>query len=455
MLQPFFVNEAGANLMQRPLVFTASSSPLRNGPPLRDGHDSNEPVCRPNSELSIDERLAKKQLKKRLRQETRLRKLTVRLNQALERRDESLFDATQMDLDEYLKEHPYLQETTVILNHDRKVELYPGYTAAKSLVHSIHLKLGESLKQKECIPPLSVDADTNNSLSSLQRKEFYTDQVRPLMKSMMKGTQTECLFDNPHALVAYTRHKFYERSMLVIDSLGKLFRDGRNNMDDDKYSTFRDCLTKRVSCICSIGCGPGCDAFGAAVFYASLALARHDECDAVGTAEAAAKDERKSSVILLDWTIHQWREGILNELETLIVPNHVQKLETGKCDVRAGLTEDANREALDLLHAHNCLRSENLASASSPTTRTTMYIVSYLLSETRDKWHLFFDDLVRQSPFGTLFLLMDPTAWQLHIWLERYRGQMDFVWLDSSMDRPDLQALMRRFGPAVLLAVKR
>ena len=102
-----------------------------------------------------------------------------------------------------------------------------------------------------------------------------------------------------------------------------------------------------------------------------------------------------------------------------------------------------------------------------------LILVSYLLSETRGKWHAFFDDVVDLVPVGTLFLFTDPTAWQMHSFRERYeffsndkngsttnggvdchgekQRRMNFVWLDSSIYRPEMQKLEGRNGPAVLL----
>jgi hypothetical protein len=62
---------------------------------------------------------------------------------------------------------------------------------------------------------------------------------------------------------------------------------------------------------------------------------------------------------------------------------------------------------------------------------------------------------VRRTDPGTLFIFSDPTAWQLHLFMERSSYCMDFCWLDSSMYRPELQALEGRVGPAVLVGIKR
>ena len=410
----------------REALFDPTDDESHNPVPLPDdpdnGDQANKSVCRPNNQLSSDERLEKKQLKKKLKHQTKLRKLTIRLSQAEERRDGLLLEQTQEALDELYLEHPELRNVTAAPSRKQRLDPYPGYSTAKSVVESIHHRLNAALKEKESLP---VD-----SQQRAQRKEFYTSQVRPLMKNMMKGTQTESLFDNSHALVAYTRHKFHERSMLVIDSLGKL-------VGHDSFSHFVESLT-RVSCICSLGCGPGCDAVGALAFVNSL-----------DGREPAFSDD--TSVILLDWTIDQWREAILCELETILNPDYTEKLYLDRCDVRTGLVNESNVKASGLLVASGAISE----AQAEPGAQTTLYLVSYVLSETRDKWQLFFDDLVHRTAPGGLFLLSDPTSWQLYLWLDRYRDCMEFIWLDSSMERPELQTLMRRFGPAVVLAMKR
>jgi hypothetical protein len=388
-----------------------------------------EAVSRPNQELSAHETFYKKQRKKNLRLQTRLRKLSVRLKQAIERGDAALEQETRVALSELFLQHPELKDHTVVATRDN-FDLYPGYANAQSLVQSIHSQLNDKIKASMPTPAALENDDLN-------LREFHTLQARSLLQHMMKGTQTEGMFDNPYALTGYTRHKFYKRSMLVIDSLGKL-------VGKSECTNFMDALVK-VSCICSIGCGPGCDALGGVAFLKSLSP-RHSKADPF--------------VLLLDWTMDQWRDGVLNELERLLVPKHVQTFRTGQCDVRAGLVrrnvdndvdddKSPNKEALQLLDSAWNDRSDDSDS------NITLYLVSYLLSETRDKWQTFFDDLVDRASPGSLFLLSDPTAWQLYIWLARYRERIDVVWLDSSMDRPDLQEMVRRFGPGVVLAMKR
>ena len=51
-----------------------------------------------------------------------------------------------------------------------------------------------------------------------------------------------------------------------------------------------------------------------------------------------------------------------------------------------------------------------------------------------------------------MILMMEPTAWMLHVFLREYDAYIDRVtWLDSSRDSKDLQGLDNRMGPAILL----
>ena len=165
------------------------------------------------------------------------------------------------------------------------------------------------------------------------------------------------------------------------------------------------------------------------------------------------------------------------------------------------------------MNNHNLATNENVPCVDIDThdnewlTNTDLVVVSYLLSETRDAWYDYFDDFVGRCKVGTLFLITDPTAWQLHIFRQRYeydnsyinsnsasditpcdgvsmqtslnedirstlssrpdvveaqkpqphhqrRVLMEFQWLDSSMYRPELQELEGRNGPGVILAMK-
>ncbi|MEM7060219.1 MAG: hypothetical protein AAF557_21770, partial [Pseudomonadota bacterium] len=62
-----------------------------------------------------------------------------------------------------------------------------------------------------------------------------------------------------------------------------------------------------------------------------------------------------------------------------------------------------------------------------------LVMVSYLLTETRGNWKDFFGDFLEKLKPGTLLLISEPTAWQLHSFLQRYEEHIaSHQWLDSS-----------------------
>ena len=190
--------------------------------------------------------------------------------------------------------------------------------------------------------------------------------------------------------------------------------------------------------------------------------------------------------ILLDWATPHWLP-ILQTVEDLLVRRHhaVRQFDTATCDVRASFLQQQQQQHPEISlnevgAAEEGPASDGASDGSGRFWNADLIVVSYLLSEMRCKWCAFFDDLVGLSPVGRLFLFTDATSWQMHLFRERYeffnddeddddddkissnngnasngdrQRRMNFVWLDSSMYRPDLQELEGRNGPAVLLGV--
>ena len=113
----------------------------------------------------------------------------------------------------------------------------------------------------------------------------------------------------------------------------------------------------------------------------------------------------------------------------------------------------ANSIDLESCNVRLPLTHEENATASPLLEGADLYIISYLLSETRGHWMDFFEQLWQQSTQGTMFLLADPTAWQLHVWIQ-HMPDATVAWLDSSRHDPALQLLENRVGPAVCLVMK-
>jgi hypothetical protein len=190
-------------------------------------------------------------------------------------------------------------------------------------------------------------------------------------------------------------------------------------------------------------------------------------------------------VVLLDWAMDHWKPILTSVRKILLAEHLIQSMEMATCDVRVPLSQQPNvkeqhddhhvlnnvsiqpcsDDVLSLLTWSHSQESVVASRVNESRLEVDMVVISYLLSETRGQWHHFLDELVRFSSPGTVFLLTDPTAWQLHAFRRRYEfsctpGQSDstkqfhFVWLDSSMHRPELQVLEGRIGPAILMGIK-
>lgn len=139
----------------------------------------------------------------------------------------------------------------------------------------------------------------------------------------------------------------------------------------------------------------------------------------------------------MDYVMPHWKRLIIDPLTDIICPSFVTTVETAACDVRYSLQDERNMQAL-----------HGLAS----TATIDLVVVSYLLTETRDQWKEFFQDLLNSMSKSCLLLLSEPTAWQLHSFTNLFADYVSEIqWLDSSQDFPELQPLEGRMGPAVLL----
>ena len=145
--------------------------------------------------------------------------------------------------------------------------------------------------------------------------------------------------------------------------------------------------------------------------------------------------------ILLDYAIEEWKDAVLDDLEPILTQSFAGTVTCEHCDVTNPLLEK---------HAHLI-------------ATTDMFLVSYLLTETRDKWDAYFIELVDKAKEGAVFYFAEPLPWQLHRLIRMAAPDSDpsplqklrFVWIDSSMNYPELQELDGRAGgPAILLAIK-
>jgi hypothetical protein len=410
---------------------------------------------RPNSELTQDEKDAKRDLKRLLKRQTTRRKLEIRLSQAISRREHDFAEKARVALDAFLLEED--PGETRIHPHGSSSD---QHKVARDVVESVYHKLQARLLDNTNSDTNTSDTDANTvQKQTAELKEFRTEQARTLLMNMTKGSQTESMFENEAALRGYTRQKFIERAMLMVTALTKLGNLPESTQDYSCHERIRAKLAS-VRSLCSVGCGPGCDAVGVAAYLSSI----HQSSSVSGSTTPTTPI--LDYAVLMDYTIQHW-DKILIPLVNVVDPELVGDMVTSFCDARSSLlTESKNavaarllsrREEVDVTGNDSSNRSDNNndKDTNSQRLKVDLVVTSYLLSETRGLWYAFFDDLVRRTDPGTIFIFSDPTAWQLHVFMERNSHCMDFCWLDSSMHRPELQALEGRVGPAVLVGIKR
>ena len=359
---------------------------------------------RANKDLTPQERKAKRELKRQLKVQQKRARLETRLRHAMSRNDSRVEAETRQALQAFNEKERTEATSEEIKPHEE--------TPERAFVKQIYSELQRKQQTEACC----------------ETKQAQTDQAVALLRNMTKGTQQKHMFEDANTLWGYTRQKFFERAMLVCESFLKL-RPTRDEVleETDELRRLVWDRFRSVRRICSIGCGPGPDAVGAVAFLKA----------AIGKTSPTL-----DRALLLDWAMEDWKL-ILGPLCDIMVPKYVQTVETSTCDISKSLsdTED-NRKAKELI-----LHSESLSDVD-------LFLVSYLLTEVRGQWYTFMEELIQVSKPNTQFYFADPTPWQLHLLRERFGGQLSFIWLDSSMDHPELQPLDKRLGPAVLLGYK-
>jgi hypothetical protein len=421
-----------------------------------------------NKDLTDEERIAKRELKRHLKQLHRQQTIETRVRHAIVRRDPKGEEEARAELANLLLEQQQQhqnqesEETPIAAPPSAAQTVNESELERKcrTIVESTYHQLQIQLHRREPEQPQLVDIDaacgTSDDAATTARKNLCVKQTVKLLRNMTKGTLELSMFDNPHALRGYTRKKFIDRSMLVVSSLSKLTLPSSSSACNEHHHTptdsaqsaafFRARLIERlegVKSVASIGCGPGCDAFGISVLLSCLPT-----------------PQRIERLVLLDWAMDQWR-FIVQPLEDQIVPKYADSIDCGTCNVLKHvddtensrgvrlMTRDASSAAALGVGEGHCVDPDKLLSID-------LFITSYLLSETRGKWSAFYDSLFHKARPGSLFLFTDPTAWQIHIWLSKYETELEcHCWLDSSMNQPDLQVLEGRLGPAVLMAMKK
>jgi len=394
-----------------------------------------------NKELTAEERKRKNELKKEFKTKQKRAKLETRLRHAISRKDARVEQETRALLGNYVLEQ-------VVDDNE---------TSARAIILDLYTRLKQ--RQKEML-------ESCDCLRTF--KEIQTNEAVGLLRHMTKGTQAKDMFFNKDALWGYTRQKFQERALLLYKSMAKLHPDKVSALslpphESHRYTKAWEAIT-RIRKICSVGCGPGCDAAGVLALLQTIAKQ--------GCNETKHQKKLLESVYLLDWAINEWAT-IVNILKDLLIPALVENIYCSSCDITKSLIyADCNLEARTVLCP---LRSSDENGYIDNDDKgchdgVDLYLFSYILTETREKWHQFWNELVDKAKRNALFYIAEPTPWQIHkiISIEEEReeshinkeeeaaSRLEFIWLDSSMDQPAaLQALNGRLGPGVLLARKK
>lgn len=377
-------------------------------------HSSTDPrsTRKANKDLTPQERTAKRKLKKELKMQQKRARLESRLRHAITRNDTHTEQETRKALEQF---HSANNKGGGGIHAIDDIHPHEKRTPEREFVLSIFSQL--QLRQQQ------------NSISKTSTKQEQTDQAVELLRNMTKGTQSRSMFKNVDAIHGYTRQKFFERAMLVALSFAKLKpADMRNGADNCELRLQVWKKLKSIRRICSIGCGPGNDAVGVLAFLKAI---------------DGRENPQLEHALLLDWAMNDWKL-IVDPLSGIVVPNNVQTVDISTCDVSKSLLDaEANLQAKEKL----------LSDASS--ANVDLFLISYLLTEIRGKWDGFLTELIKMSKPDTLYYFAEPTPWQLHRVKELFGDVLDFIWLDSSMDEPEMQPLDNRLGPGVLLGKKR
>ena len=329
-----------------------------------------------NSELSNAEKETKKKLKSELKYQRRVQKLETRIKHAISRKDPIVEQAARKELELLLRnrdnDNDGLYQQQMI--HQEQVVDDERYENAIQLVRDIFHQL------------LSTWEDEKEGQTACNSKTEQNRRARGLLNHMTKGTQSYTMFKDITALRGYTRQKFYSRAILIVETFGKLSTpDQPSSLSLGQRDVIDACWKKmsNVSTICSVGCGPGCDATGILAFLRGYI--HNDE----------AKRPLPMHFILLDYAIKDWNDAVLNDLKSILSNSFGSEVVCEHCDVRVPLQEQ---------HQHIW-----------PLLETTdIFLISYLLTETRDKWDEYLAQLVEKAKQGAMFYFAEPLPWQLH-----------------------------------------
>ena len=242
-----------------------------------------------------------------------------------------------------------------------------------------------------------------------------------LLKHMAKGTQRLDMMvttdtskttttEVEQAIWGYVKYKFAKRSMLTFNALQQLQPSvnglirGGNCPISLVPKDFLWSQLSTIETIVSVGGGPGNNLYGCALFRRLHRLhttSKNDDSLSVKSKDQLLWPTLKN-LIVLDFAEQSWSKVV--EYVAHLSKKYEHSEETlyscHHCDV-----------TLPLLHESN-------SDAVLPLKTCGLIIVSYLLTETKGKWHQFMLETWQIALPGTIFLFFEPTVWQHHILLK-------------------------------------
>jgi len=435
-----------------------------------------------NTQLTSSQKQYRKHLKTELKFQRKVQKLESRIAHAISRKDVAVEEQARNDLDELLRSQTchHLQPLCNRWPSSDNTE-----SAGSSRVDFIQEAIKEATQIFRTLLT-SMTKHQSKHAADKSLKEIQKSKARNLLQHMTKGTQTSDMFRDVVALRGYVRKKFHGRASLIIKSLGQLSPEAlqlaraeplesMNVSDRLKCQSQRDIMTvcydklSMIQRVCSIGCGPGNDVVGLISFLRAM-LSNNMTIPDGSTHESYSKmtEPQLTEVLLLDFAVKEWKEAALDDLIPILVPQYVKKISCENCDVTKPLFSTDKSKSQD----GSEFKEGNNSTVATFVRNSDIFLTSYLLTETRHSWDLFYVQLVQLAPVGAMFYFAEPMAWQLHR-LIRMSTQpstadancelidysplfhLKFIWIDSSMHYPELQQMDGRAGgPAVLLAIK-
>ena len=210
-----------------------------------------------------------------------------------------------------------------------------------------------------------------------------------LLAAMGKGLQQLEMFGD-EALLVYVRRKFSERALLLFTALREAARA------PDVAAALR-----RLELCVSVGAGPCPCLFGYAL--AEELVLRPGRAGAAGPPRARLE--------AWDYAASAWEPWVRLVDDQLLGGG---RLSLRACDVAEALERQA-------------------AALDEPMGRAGLYLISYVLTETRGRWEGFVAALFERAAPGALFLCAEPTDWQLKRLVEVLRPERlatSPMWLD-------------------------